>query len=751
MRGSALLLVWLILPAGAFAQSSPVSATEFQVAYDQLRRIAPRPDRSAPVGDFLLTRDAAQFHLRSGTLTLLTSVAGRTIGAVFEGAGSLSLRPPLPMERAELLRVLKDSLVSAPFTSAVFLFTDSTAVELERRLPFGPSATAAAGAPQAVGAALDFLIEDRVGWVEPALMTPLLNGDTTGFFAGYVNRPGGDDLMFQSNPDDIEESLLLRRGRFPGQRVQIISQFQRAQDLADTAATAPELPDPLELESYRIESTIQENLAFRATARVRVKDRRGANRWARFSLYSDLRVDSVTTDAGAPLSFVRPRQSRELWIRLGDARSLNVAYHGALVEWRTAWAFVKSTAEWFPRYGSWQTAGMALIFHTPTSYRLATIGRRVESTVAGKVETSRWETEAPTGQASFNIGVLRESRITDPRIPPVTVQVNDAARRVQRSSAKLEDAEAEVGADVANSLAFFTRVFGPPLFSHYYATEIPYGHGQAFPGLIHLSRATFQSTQDDGANEVFRAHEMAHQWWGIGVAPVDYRDAWLAEGFSEFAGMWYMQLILNDNEKYFKQLETAGREIRRVHHDAPPIAMGYRIAQAEPEHYATVVYRKGAWVVHMLRNLMLDFRTMSEDRFSAMMADFYATYRGRRASTGDFQRTVEKHFGLSMDWFFNQWVRGTAVPTYTLSWQTEPQADGKLLLRFRVRQEKVPPDFIMPVPLQIEFPDGSRATIRVNVRGEKVEGELPVPGQPVRLTLNPLQSVLADVKEEAWR
>jgi len=745
-----LALPLLSAPALQTQQGPPSPAGEFQLTYDQLRKVSPRLDRSAPVTSLVLRRDAAEFRLESGTLQLLTTVTGRTVGAVFVGKGSVTVRPPLPMERLEVLRVLKDSVVSSPITAAVFLFTDSTAAELERRVAFSTGA-AVPGAAQVVGPALDFLVEDRLGWVEPALMTPLLNGDTTGFFAGYVKRLAGEDLMFQSNPYEREESLLLRRGRFPGQRVQILSQFQRAEDLADTSVTAEEQLEPLQLKSYRIESTIKENLAFSAVATVRLHARRDGDRWARFTLLDELRVDSVTSESGAALPFVRPRLSRELWTRVGDAPSFRVAYHGPLITWSEGWTFIKSTSEWFPRYGAWQAADMELVYHTPTSFRLASIGKRLESRVAGKVETSSWVTEAPARHASFNIGPLEESEITDPRIPPVTVQVNDAAHRALTTLHRMRDPQSEVGSDVANSLAFFTRMFGQPLFSRYYATEIPYGHGQAFPGLIHLSWVTFSRVREDGTDEVFRAHEMAHQWWGIGVAPADYRDAWLAEGLSDFAGMWYMQLILKDNEKYFKLLEKSAKEIRRVRNDAPPIAMGYRIPQVEPEHYSTLVYQKGAWVVHMLRNMMMDFRTMSEDRFGAMMGDFYTTHRGRLASTRDFQVVVEKHFGLSMDWFFNQWVRGTAVPTYTLSWRAEPAADGKHRLRFRVRQENVPDDFFMPVPLLIEFPDSGRATIRVNMRGAKVEGELMLPGRPLRLVLNPLQSVLAEIKEEAWR
>ena len=253
-----------------------------------------------------------------------------------------------------------------------------------------------------------------------------------------------------------------------------------------------------------------------------------------------------------------------------------------------------------------------------------------------------------------------------------------------------------------------------------------------------------------GEDESFRAHEMAHQWWGIGVEPASYRDVWLAEGFAEFSGLWYMQMILHDNDKYFKQLREARQEIRRQREKAVPIVLGLRAAESRSGNYGLVVYRKGAWVVHMLRNLMIDLRTMNEDAFIATMKDFYQTYRGKRASTEDFQGVVERHVGQPMDWFFRQWVYGTAVPTYTYSWTTEPQAGGKTALRIRVRQTDVPGDFTMPVPLLIEFADG-QAMIRVRVKGAVTETTLNVPAEPKQVTLNPLESVLADVKWESWQ
>lgn len=753
---------------------------EYERVFAELRQLSPRGDRMAEVHHLVLRRDVAEFQLDSGRLFVLSPVARRTVAVVFLGTGSFAFRPPLAVERRELGRLLRDTVLTTPLSAAVFIFVDSTEEELAHSLTFF-TGEVDARARDRVGAALEFLTEERGRRVDEALMTALLNGTPNGYFAGFVRRPRGEDLLVKIDPYEAEPVVLLRRGKLARQRVQTVSQSPPMASLQDSVTALERHPRPLLLDHYRIEATIGKGFDFSAVVEVRLRGRRdaGASRWIRLLLFDELRVDSVWDDRDAPLAFVRFEGSDELWVcfdsavGFGETRVLHVRYHGGLIEraslidqivpfasdprWREIvagldrWAFIRSTAYWYPRYDVWQPADMEITYHSPARYRFASIGRLVESREVGDVRTTRWVTELPTQQASFNIGEFEEFEITDPRIPSVVVQMNTEAHlQLRKIFLSQGDPQQQVGGDIANSLSFFTTMFGPPLFQRYYATEIPYGHGQAFPGLIHLSWWTFQSVEERGGSEVFRAHEMAHQWWGIGVEPAEYRDAWLSEGFAEFAGWWYMQIILHDNTKYFTHLRDARVAIRRARNDAPPIALGYRMLETDPEHYSLTVYRKGGWVLHMLRNLMIDFDTMNEDPFKAMMRDFYITYRGKHASTSDFQEIVERHTGYPMDWFFDQWVFGTAIPTYTLSWKVEPAGDGKFRLRVRVRQDDAPATFVMPVPLLIEFAGGAQATVRVNVRGVSVEAELLLPAKPARLELNPLESVLAEVRQEPW-
>ena len=775
-----LFLALLLMPAAAVpAAGQAASADRYEAVFTALQTLAPRSDRVASIRNVTLRRDAIVLHLEEGQLYLTTPISERTIGAVFVGRGSVAFAPPLPVERAELKRVLGDTLINAPITAAVLVFTDTTEAELARQLTY-QAGTGAGTASGPLHDALGILLDGDTRMVmQSTLMTALLNGRTDGSFYAHVKRDHGRDLMFLVDPAQPEAIALLRGGGPNGPKIQVVSQFRRAERLEDTTTVPNGALDPLKLESYQIEATVAKGLGFSATSTMRVTAREDGIRWAPLNLYSELRVDSVGDGAGASDTFFRARRSPELWVRFdpplhaGETRRVRVVYHGDLIgsgslmdqflptgaarfQFPPAmdqWLFVKSSEYWFPRYGANQAATVDLTFHMPKRYQLASIGRLLDSRLDGDMSTTHWVLDRPTDQICFNLGEFQETKITDPRIPPVTVQMNaEAHRHLDQLFMGQSNPQQDVAADVANSLAFFTRVFGPPLDSQYYATEVPFPYGQAFPGLMYLSVGTFETLDESGGEETFRSHEMAHQWWGIGVSPAGDRDVWLSEGFADFSGLWYMQIILHDNTRFFKELAARRRRIRARGSDAPPIGLGWRVAQTDdPRDYSVVIYEKGAWVLQMLRNMMLNLRTMNEDAFTAMMQDFYTQYRGGRASTMDFQRVVERHTGIAMGWFFDEWVDGTAIPTYTLSWNTEPQPDGHPLLHLRVRQEDVPPGFVMPVPLRIQFADSSLALVRVNVRGPLTEATLRVPATPVQLELNPFASVLAEVKTEAWR
>jgi aminopeptidase N len=143
---------------------------------------------------------------------------------------------------------------------------------------------------------------------------------------------------------------------------------------------------------------------------------------------------------------------------------------------------------------------------------------------------------------------------------------------------------------------------------------------------------------------------------------------------------------------------------------------------------------------------------MNEDRFTETMQDFYRSYQGKRASTADFRRVVERHTGTDMGWFFDQWIYGTALPTYQVAYRTEPIEGGQFRVRLQVQQDGVPDNFVTYVPVTLDLGKDRVAHVRVKVTGARSELVLPpMPADPKAVRFNDLEGVLAEVKTVDWK
>ena len=426
------------------------------------------------------------------------------------------------------------------------------------------------------------------------------------------------------------------------------------------------------------------------------------------------------------------------------------------MEYRDLFYWFDDPTGWYPRVSD-TDATFDMTFHVDKRYQFLASGRRIDRVEGRDDVTSRWVVEIPQSQVSFNLGEFTEHRFDFPGIPLVRLHVNDEFHGRLYSLPILlqeKDVAEAVSADLASSLSFFQSVYGPLDVQEFNASEVPYAHGQAFPGLIHLSVLTFlrSGADDDGENEAFRAHEVSHQWWAFSVEPRSYRDRWLSEGLAEFSGLWYMQVARSNPETYFKALDASRDRIFDRRGKAGPISLGTRVAIGQKgEDYTTIIYDKGAWIIHMLRNLFMDMDTMDETAFKDLMLDVAQRFKNRRITTREFQGVVEEHLGnASMQWFFDQWVHGVDLPTYRWAYTGE-EVEGGYKLTVRVRQEEVPAGFKMLVPVTVDFWGEGAATVRILVQGPETVTELPIlPRKPDEIRFNDFESVLARVREERW-
>jgi len=263
----------------------------------------------------------------------------------------------------------------------------------------------------------------------------------------------------------------------------------------------------------------------------------------------------------------------------------------------------------------------------------------------------------------------------------------------------------------------------------------------------------------------FIAHETAHQWWGNIVSWRSYRDQWLSEGFAEYSGVLYSGL--RDNAKSSVQLID---EMRRSLKDPPqtavgpgkgklvdvgPLIMGYRLETKKTYGaYTTLVYNKGALALRMIHFLMTDPSTGDGKPFFDMMRDFVERYRNKVASTDDFRRVANEHFaktpiamryGLTnLDWFFQQWVYETSLPSYHLTYQIRGQPDGSALVTGDVFQENTPESWFMPLPVVFRFAGGKVGYGTVAAHGAKNPFQIKLQSKPDSLELDPQKWVLSE-------
>jgi aminopeptidase N len=108
------------------------------------------------------------------------------------------------------------------------------------------------------------------------------------------------------------------------------------------------------------------------------------------------------------------------------------------------------------------------------------------------------------------------------------------------------------------------------------------------------------------------------------------------------------------------------------------------------------------------------------------MQDFVKTYANHSATTEDFKAMVEKHMtqemdldgNRKMDWFFNEYVYGTALPKYNLESSFENGADGDVVWSFKLTQSGVDDNFKMLIPLYLQLADGRTMPLgRANLKG----------------------------------
>jgi aminopeptidase N len=178
-----------------------------------------------------------------------------------------------------------------------------------------------------------------------------------------------------------------------------------------------------------------------------------------------------------------------------------------------------------------------------------------------------------------------------------------------------------------------------------------------------------------------------------------------------------------------------------------------------PDAYRRLIYPKGAYILQMIRMLMRDDKTGDQD-FSDMMKDYVKTHLYQNATSESFVAVVARHMkpvmdldgSHNMDWFKKEWIYGTDLPKYRLDYSLKPAPNGKTRLTAKLTESDVSSDFMMRVPIYLDFDGRVVRAGSILMHGNMTTPEIlmDLPKKPKRVLLSANHDVLngeATVKE----
>ena len=488
--------------------------------------------------------------------------------------------------------------------------------------------------------------------------------------------------------------------------------------------------------------------------------------------------------------------------RVGDEIRLEVKYRGNVVSSAgNGVEYVGERGTWYAHLGAGDHFALFdLSFRWPKKFTLVATGERTEVRDDGDSKFGRWHSQVPFAVAGFNLGEYKVETAGDrPKVelyanrqfedailalldknPAGGAQTPDMFRTPRQSRlqaaippAPLPDPAAvlkRLGGQVAESIRFFEGFNGPFPFDHLDVSQIPGNFGQGWPGLVYLStlvflppsaqeRAGFSAMAQEEARELIPFHEVAHQWWGNVAGSAEYRDAWIQEGMANYLALMYAdskgpadQRLRYWLDHYRSALTTEIPGTQMTPESAGPLNLGWRLLTSKaPDAYEIVTYGKGTWVIHMLREMLKDSSVAAPDaRFRELLKGILTERRFAPLSTADFRRAIEQRMTPamdlegthSMDWFFDEWVRSTGIPRYSVDFQVKPHGQ-EFLVTGRLMQSGVDEVFAAPVPLYVARP--GRKTERLGVvvtNGSETRFRFVTKLRPTKILIDPHSTVL---------
>ena len=717
-------------PCGPQPLHSP--AHDFYDTLNNLRLDPASIYQIKPAHHIALRRGDAKISLDEGQLIFFSPLDGRIYGAVFAGRGHILALPREISEKQQLARFLGTPILDQDFAGAYIRFTDTTSDDLLRQFRSAgltPQTDPSALAPwEPVLARLNpahslrTMFGSLIATPRPYFYASL-DGIATGPFDVLL-----DPLRF--------ESFLLGQGHSaagttsydvwasynPPDTVAAAVDFHAPRYSIDTSILADHSLDATASITIHTENPGDRLLTFNLSRALNVDSVTAENgQPLEFFQNQGMTPQQRSLSGNDYLYVVLPENPRP-----GADFSLRFHYRGSIIDDAgNNVLFVSARESWYPHLGDSADFSMYnLTMRWPRKLRLIATGEKIDEREDGEFRVGHWQTAKPVAVAGFNLGEYASTTVTASNYS-IDVYANrqveqELSRRLESTAVSEIGGHAhaglqspiphdleplppnpaaalkQLGNQIDASIHFYESYSGPFPFRTLSVSQIPGTFGQGWPGLLYVStfsflsadaqrRAGLSSSSQEHFTEIVPFHEAAHQWWGNVVGWSNYHDQWIDEAIANYLALLFADTRKNPDHTLRVWLQRYREQLveKAIHADEPAsqigaLTLGTRLNSSKsPNAYDDVIYAKGSWVIHMLREMLRQPGANPDARFHALLNTLVTKYAYRGLGTQDLRREVEAVMtpamdlegGKSMEWFFEQWVKGTGVPHYQVSFR----------------------------------------------------------------------------------
>jgi aminopeptidase N len=224
---------------------------------------------------------------------------------------------------------------------------------------------------------------------------------------------------------------------------------------------------------------------------------------------------------------------------------------------------------------------------------------------------------------------------------------------------------------LADMVAWFQRELESPLpaggYNQVFVQDLPWGMAGA--GLAILTENFVDSAEvhrdflylwDD-----LEAECIAEQWFGVSVAPREWRDIWLSRGIARYLSTAFNAHANGEVEVLLSPYHVAG-DLQTVLTDW---SQGVRLAVAPTKiddvntpGLGNAIYIRAGMVLRMLEG------EIGQTALMAAIRRFARLYKTRLATSADFEAIVSQTAKRDLSGFFRQWIYGVGHPVFKASW-----------------------------------------------------------------------------------